>query len=130
MNNSWLTFLDWFFLTFHTLFTLFNILGWIWKKTRKIHLFTMLATLFSWAFLGIWYGFGYCFCTDWHWQVRELLGKPVETPSYIAFLAEEISGIRFAPEVVDSVVLAVFCACLALSMWLNVRAILARRRCQ
>jgi hypothetical protein len=30
-------------------------------------------------FLGdfwIWYGYGYCLFTDWHWRIRELLGYP------------------------------------------------------
>ncbi|HNW29592.1 MAG TPA: DUF2784 family protein, partial [Spirochaetota bacterium] len=43
-----LQFLDYFFLVFHTVFTLFNMTGWIWKKTRKVHLATIAAKAFSW----------------------------------------------------------------------------------
>src|ERR1019366_4368421 len=70
----WYRFLNIFFFVFHTIFTLFNIVGWIFPKTRKLHLITISLTAFSWFILGNWYGWGYCFCTDWHWMVREKLG--------------------------------------------------------
>lgn len=33
--------LDIFFLVFHSIITLFNMVGWISVKTRKVHFFTM-----------------------------------------------------------------------------------------
>jgi hypothetical protein len=92
MDPNLLVFLDWFFLIFHGSFTLFNLVGWIWKKTRKIHLITILLTLFSWVVLGIWYGFGYCFCTDWHWDVIRMLGRDPGTNSYIHYMVRELTG--------------------------------------
>ena len=56
----WFQFLNIFFFVFHSVFTLFNITGWAFRKTRKWHLITMLLTAASWFILGIWYGWGYC----------------------------------------------------------------------
>ena len=121
MNNTLLIAADYFFLTFHSVFTLFNILGWIFKKTRKLHLIAMSATAFSWFFLGIWYGFGYCFCTQWHWQVRWRLGYQDMPGSYIKFLLDTLTGYHFNPFFVDIVTAAAFSLALVASVVLNVR---------
>lgn len=121
MSYSLLVLLDYFFLIFHSVFTLFNITGWLWKKTRKIHMVTILLTTLSWFVLGIWYGFGYCFCTDWHWQVREHLGTPAESSSYIHFLILETTGIDMSLPLVDKLVLIIFLCCLVLTVFLNYR---------
>ncbi|OHD64073.1 MAG: hypothetical protein A2176_08670 [Spirochaetes bacterium RBG_13_51_14] len=121
MKYPMLTFLDYFFIAFHSLFTLFNMTGWIWKKTRKAHLTTILLTACSWFVLGIWYGWGYCFCTDWHWQVREALGRPITSDTYIHFLILDITGVNLPPRLVDAVTLAVFVICFFLSVTLNAR---------
>ena len=81
-----------FFFGFHTIFTLFNLFGWILRRTRRLHLITMSLTAFSWFVLGIFYGFGYCFCTQWHWEVRELLGYHDTSTSYIHLLLTEVVG--------------------------------------
>jgi len=121
MKSSLYSFLDCFFLVFHALFALFNITGWILKKTRFAHLLTMTATLFSWTILGIWHGFGYCFFTDWHWRIREYSGKPVESWSYIHFLIKEITSIDLNPYLVDRITFSVFTLALALTVILNIR---------
>lgn len=121
MESSIYILLDWFFLLFHTLFTLFNITGWIFRKTRVLHLITMTLTLFSWTVLGIFYGFGYCFCTDWHWRVREILGRPIDSWSYIHFLIKEISGFNPDPVLVDKITFAVFMICFITTITLNIR---------
>jgi hypothetical protein len=122
-----LEFLDTFFLVFHTAFTLFNMTGWIWKKTRKYHLATILLTASSWFVLGIRYGWGYCFCTDWHWKVRDALGRPITSDSYIHFLILDITGINLPPHMVDTVTLAVFFFCAAMSIILNMRDLIIWR---
>lgn len=116
-----LKFLDLFFIVFHTGFTLFNITGWMWKKTRKIHLVTMGLTLISWFVLGIWYGWGYCVCTDWHWQVRDAMGEPVLFHSYIQFLVSELTGWVPDREMTDVITLSVFLLCIVLSVYVNRR---------
>src|SRR5215831_9480737 len=102
-------FLNYFFFIFHTLLVLFNTLGWIFPATRKWNLITLGITAFSWFVMGIWYGMGYCFCTDWHWQVREHLGYHDQTRSYIHFLVLKLTGINLSPSLVDNVTMTVFC---------------------
>ncbi len=120
-DHHLLSLLDKFFLIFHSVFTLFNITAWIWKRTRPLHLLTITLTALSWFVLGIWYGWGYCFCTDWHWQVREAMGRPIESWSYIHFLIVELTGFKPDPALVDTVVLSVFAAVCILSITLNMR---------
>ena len=116
-----LTFLDIFLLAFHTTLTMFNAVGWIWRSTRKLHLVTILFTAFSWFGLGFWFGWGYCFCTDWHWQVRAAMGRPVQTDSYIDFLILECTGLSLPAETIDLVTALVFSSALLLSVLLNWR---------
>lgn len=113
--------LDYFFFVFHTLFTLFNCTGWIFRATRRWNLVTLLLTAFSWFVMGIWYGWGYCFCTDWHWQVRSHLGYHDQSDSYIHFLLLKLTGINFNPTLVETVTLIVFFISLVMSVWLNWR---------
>ena len=117
----WYQFLNIFFFAFHTIFTLFNIVGWAFRKTRRLHLITVSLTAFSWFILGIWYGWGYCFCTDWHWDVREKLGYTDESGSYIHFLILKLTGVNMNPKLVDNVTLIVFLVSFVLSIWLNIR---------
>jgi hypothetical protein len=123
----WYQFLNYFFFGFHTVLMLFNTFGWIFRKTRKLNLLTLLLTAFSWFVLGIWYGWGYCFCTDWHWQVRRHLGYHDEANSYTQFLAFKLTGINFQPNLVDAITAAVFFLSLAASIWLNLRDVLKKR---
>jgi hypothetical protein len=94
-------FLNVFFFVFHTSLILFILLGWLWTKTRKINLAIVILTVFSWFFLGIWYGFGYCPCTDWHWQVRMKLGYYDMPSSYLTFLFRSIFGWEVDKTLVD-----------------------------
>jgi hypothetical protein len=119
--------LDIFFLVFHSVFTLFNLTGWIWKKTRKLHLATVILTASSWFILGFRYGWGYCFCTDWHWKVRTAMGRPITSDSYIHFFIRETTGIDMPPHAVDTATLVVFSVCAALSVALNIIDVRRRR---
>lgn len=116
----WHQFLNIFFFVFHTAFTLFNIVGWAFPKTRKLHLATILLTAFSWFVLGIWYGWGYCACTDWHWEAREALGYHDRSNSYIHFLLLHLTGKDFDKQLVDTVTLSIFLLTAVLSVWLNI----------
>lgn len=121
LRVMWLSFLNIFFIVFHTAFTLFNITGWAFRKTRKWHLFTILLTAASWFILGIWYGWGYCACTDWHWQVREAMGIYDRSHSYIHFLLLKLTGRNFNAELVEKATMVIFLVCTVLSVWLNIR---------
>ena len=96
---------DYFFTIFHLILILFNLFGWIWRPLRKIHLITISLTLASWFILGIWYGWGYCPFTDWHWQVLRELGHKGLPSSYISFLVNRISGYTPPANWVDSLTL-------------------------
>ena len=128
MNHFLYVFLDYFFFVFHTVFTLFNIVGWIWKKTRRIHLITIGLTALSWFVLGIWYGWGYCICTDWHWSVRAALGKATPSNSYIHFLIKELTGANLNEKFVDISVLIIFIICCSLSIGLSIRDFIRNRK--
>ena len=117
----WYSFLNIFFFIFHTAFTLFNMVGWAFPKTRKLHLITMLLTAGSWFVLGIWHGWGYCVCTDWHYQVREALGYYDRSNSYIHFLLLKLTGRDFNPLFVAIATLIIFLLCFVLTVWLNIK---------
>ncbi len=113
--------LNYFFFAFHTCLILLNTFGWIFPKFRLLNLLALSLTALSWFGLGIFYGWGYCFCTDWHWKVREKLGYFDQPNSYMKFLFQKITGINLATELVDAVTLIVFTLSFALSLVLNIR---------
>ena len=113
--------LDGLFLFFHTTLVLFNLTGWIWKRTRRLHLYTIGLTILSWFGLGIFYGWGYCPCTDWHWDVKRQLGETGLPGSYIKYYLDRLTGIDWAPSTVDLIVVCSGVGALLLSLWLNWR---------
>ena len=112
--------LDKFFVIFHTAIIILNVFGWIWKKTRRANLALLLLTGASWSLLGIFYGWGYCPFTDWHFRVLEKMGETNLPSSYVQYLGERISGLQFNPDKVNDITLYVFLACLMISLLLNV----------
>jgi len=112
--------LDILFFVFHTGWILFNCLGWIWRRTRPWQLATVSLTALSWFGLGAAYGWGYCPCTDWHWQVRARLGH-VDPPSYVQLLIREATGIDPGQAAADVVAVVTLAAAAVLSVALNLR---------
>lgn len=84
--------LDIFFTILHILVIGFNLLGWIWKRTRTAHLLLCIITLGSWLILGIWYGLGYCPLTDWHWAIKEKRGITNLPNSFVKWMADVVTG--------------------------------------
>jgi Protein of Unknown function (DUF2784) len=107
------------FLIFHTLLIVFNCFGWVWRRTRKWNLVTLMATAFSWLVMGLKYGIGYCVCTDWHFQVRRALGYHDPEGSYIDFLFRVVSGWSPDPALTRIVAGWVFGISVALSVGLG-----------
>jgi hypothetical protein len=120
MEATWLKSANLFFYVFHVAVILFNLFGWIPYRLRRWNLLVLGLTAFSWFVLGIFYGFGYCFLTDWHWQVRERLGYPVESGSYIHFLITSLLGVNVSVKLVDWLTLILFFVALTVSVILNV----------
>lgn len=110
-----------FFFVFHIALIFFNLFGWIPRKFRRWNLVVLTLTAFSWIILGIFYGFGYCVLTDWHWEIREKLGYSTDSNSYIHFLITKLTGISIAENLVDTLTAIFFFAAFALSIYVNAR---------
>lgn len=120
--------LDIFFTVFHTTLIIFNLLGWLWKRSRKYNLVILLLTGSSWLLLGLIVGTpGYCPLTDWHFKVLYRLGETGLPSSYIKYLTDCISGSDINQMMVDRLTLIVFLAILVLSVFLNIKDYLKGR---
>jgi len=114
-------FLDKFFFVFHSSLIVFSLFGWLWKKTRLANFIVLFLTGFSWFILGIWYGFGFCPCTEWHWQVRMKLGYYDMPISYTKFLVDSLTGLDVNATLVDILTLIFFLLALFISAMTNAR---------
>jgi hypothetical protein len=121
-------FLDGFFFGFHSAVIVFALFGWLWKKTRVANLIVLSSIAFSWFVLGIWYGFGFCPSTDWHWQIRMRLGHSNMPESYIKFLVDSLSGLDVHAKLVDRLTLIFFMVALMASLMTNLRGWRTKRR--
>jgi hypothetical protein len=113
-------FLDKFFFVFHSSLIVLILFGWAWRKTRLAGLAVILLTAFSWFILGIWYGYGYCPSTDWHWQVRARLGIRDLPTSYTKFLLDSVTGWDLSQRAVDSLTLVLLVGAFAASLYTNI----------
>ncbi|MBN1904429.1 MAG: DUF2784 domain-containing protein [Deltaproteobacteria bacterium] len=117
------------FVVFHTSLILFNILGWIWKKTRLANLVSILITFASWFLLGLIVGvLGYCPFTEWHFDILEKLGHTDLPTSYIKYLVDRLTGFNFSQKLVDDATLWGLAAAFIISLTLNVLPCLRKRR--
>ena len=62
---------------------------------------TLILTFISWVGFGYYYGFGYCFLTDWHWQLKEKAGETDLPLSYIKLVLDRTTGKNINPELID-----------------------------
>lgn len=121
MTNFALQSLDVFFFAFHSALILFNVFGWLVPRWRFLNLMALSLTAFSWFILGIWHGWGYCFCTEWHWQVRERIGYHDMSVSYIHFLLRKLTGVSLPVNWVDAGTAVGFFAAFFISAYLNIK---------
>ncbi|HEX5171072.1 MAG TPA: DUF2784 domain-containing protein [Cyclobacteriaceae bacterium] len=126
--NTLLQFANVFFFVFHVALILFNLFGWIFKPLRRWNLVTLGLTAFSWFVLGIFYGWGYCFLTDWHWQIREKLGYANEFDSYIQFLIAALFHVSIPENVVNILTAGFFFVALIMSILFNLGIITGRKK--
>ena len=127
MPEPILKIIDVFFIGFHTILILFNVFGWLVPRWRFANFISLSLTAFSWFILGIWFGWGYCVCTDWHWQIREMLGYQNTSSSYIHFLILELTNINIPTKLVDTTTAIVFFAVFLISIYLNLRKWMAKK---
>jgi hypothetical protein len=112
-------FLDYSFTIFHVGLILFNLFGWAWKSIRRLHLIIISLTVFSWFGLGIFYGWGYCPSTDWHWMIKQKLGETNLSSSFVHYCVTKLTGFDLAPLIVDAAVVSLGLLALVISGWLN-----------
>lgn len=118
MEGSILFIINAFFFIFHGILIVFNLFGWAIEKLKIWNLLSLSLTGGSWFILGIWKGWGYCPCTEWHFEVRRQLNLEVGTNSYIHFLLMQI-GIQLPKEIIDYITLSAFFISLLISLYLN-----------
>jgi hypothetical protein len=111
--------LDVAFFMLHTALILFNMFGWAFKTTRKWQLVTLGLTAASWFVMGYWKGWGYCFCTDWHFAIRHARGFEEYDATYIQLLARVLAGQGMSDAFAENLALAVFIAILLCTAWAN-----------
>jgi hypothetical protein len=78
-----------------------NLLGWMFPMFRVIQRWVLGLTTLSWLGLGPWFGWGYCFLTDWHWDIKRALGEGQLPPSYIQYILRNRLGFSFSDFWVD-----------------------------
>lgn len=127
MPETILKIIDIFFIGFHTSLILFNVFGWLVPRWRFANFVSLSLTAFSWFILGIWFGWGYCICTDWHWQIRDMLGYSNMSASYVHFLILELTNIDMSAKLVDAYTAIVFVAVFLISIYLNLRNWIAKK---
>lgn len=127
MPEPILKFIDVFFIGFHSILILFNVFGWLVPRWRFANFISLSLTAFSWFILGIWFGWGYCVCTDWHWRIREILGYQNTSSSYIHFLILELTNIDIQAKLVDAYTAIVFFTVFLISIYLNIRKWIAKK---
>lgn len=108
-------------LIFHTGWIVFNLIGWIWEKTRPWQLMTLTLTFISWIGLGIWYGWGYCPLTDWHWQVLRKLGEDNLPNSYVQYLLHRLFSVSVSPIMADTLTIVLSLCAFTLSILFTLR---------
>jgi hypothetical protein len=111
--------LDVFLTILHLVIILFNLFGWIYRSTRRLHLISIILTAASWFILGIWFGMGYCPITDWQWNVKEKLGEHNLPSNFIEYFAEKISGEELSSQLVDTAIAVCFILAAILSVYVN-----------
>ena len=114
---------------FHLAIVAMLLFGWISRKTRRLHRWTVGITAFCWTVVAELMGkkLGYCPVTDWHWQIKRLRAQDDMPPSYIAYQFQQI-GLNFDPVKVDYAAIGVFILIIVITLGLWARELIAARK--
>ncbi|RZJ77378.1 MAG: DUF2784 family protein [Flavobacterium sp.] len=111
--------LDYLFTILHLIIIGFNLFGWIFKSTRKIHFWFAMLTLSCWTILGIWFGLGYCPITDWQWDIKTQLGEQNLPGSFIKYFADKVTGSAINADFIDALTAGLFLVAIVCSVKVN-----------
>ncbi|MEW5845624.1 MAG: DUF2784 family protein [Bacteroidota bacterium] len=115
------TIADYCFVVLHSFIVIFNLFGWIWARFRRWNLALLILTGLSWFGLGIFYGWGYCPLTDWHFSLLQKMGKALLETSYISYLLNRLLHFKVDDILVDRATLVFYLVALSTSVFLNTR---------
>ncbi|MFO7604097.1 MAG: DUF2784 family protein [Gammaproteobacteria bacterium] len=121
VQKFWLKLADVVLFWAHALVALLCVLGWLIPGAERAHLLLILLIGFSWYGLGMRYGIGYCFLTDWQWRVRQRLGRVPQHGSFVQLLLERSSGLHLNPERVKNFAYISYWLSAAISVYINFR---------
>lgn len=93
-----------------------------------MHLVVISLTILSWFGLGYFYGFGYCPCTDWHWDVKLALGERGLPASWVKYYVDWLTGMDWDPVIVDLAVGVLGIGAFLASIIANWRDLRSRRQ--
>ena len=114
-----LYFIDVLLSLLHVVIILFNLSGWIFPATRKVHFISIVITSFCWFILGIWFGWGYCPLTEWQWRIKERLGETNLPASFITWFVNKITGMHFGDTFINLLTLILFISAMIVSVYFN-----------
>lgn len=100
--NFALTILDIFLDVLHLTIIAINGVGWLIPRWRMTHAVVIHVTAISWLGVGLVVGnIGYCFLTDWQWQVKSALGEGGLSSSYIVYVFQRFFGVTLSRTTAD-----------------------------
>lgn len=121
-SRDLLAMLDWLLHAAHVGLIAFILGGWLVPAWRGLHLMMIGAVWLCWLGLGFYVGhIGYCILTDWHWQVKTLLGQAHLPSSYIEYLYWQAGGGDIDDTLVAALtaVALILTTCLSAWLWLT-----------
>lgn len=102
---GWLL-LHFLFILIHTTVIVINTIGWLIPTLRPLQRILLTITWLSWIAGALWMQTpGYCFLTDWHWQIQKhLFGHPPQESSFITWAIHQICQCTLPEPTIDATV--------------------------
>jgi hypothetical protein len=111
----------------HLSIILIIVFGWCFKKTRRLSLIIIFITSVSWFGFGWFYGLGYCFLTDYHFQIKRALGEFNLPASYIKYIVDQVFSVNSDIAFIDNLTMVLFIISSFLSVTLNFKDLFFKR---
>lgn len=108
--------LDSFMMALHLGVIAINLFAWWPRQTRRLHRVMLGLTLFSWLVCGAFYGWGYCFLTDWHWRLKRAAGETSLPHSFPQYVLRSL-GLELPPLLIDSITASLLISVVLISAW-------------